>query len=306
MATAYGYFIAILFTDQNLSSLWSLDAFSWSFIMLVPYTIGILSTIFYVFREKPLSLWEAIILPWLSVGGLAIILLFLSFGLLLCFIIATPIFFPAASLGGFSVWLIRKKHKWLVALLVISLFSPFGLNPVEARFDKERVTVHTLTTIEISADVETVWAEIASVDPITETEHRFNWAHLIGLPRPVAATLSHPGVGGVRDAYFENGLRFDETITEWEDGERIRFDIRETSQFLLPAPLDLIDGETFDVVEGMYEIEQIDDERLILHLSSEHFLTTRFNRYGAFWTDLLMRNLQNYILEIVKTRAEAQ
>ncbi|MEM8860781.1 MAG: hypothetical protein AAGD96_20860 [Chloroflexota bacterium] len=82
------------------------------------------------------------------------------------------------------------------------------------------------------------------------------------------------------------------------------FEITNASDSLLPKPLDVIDSETFDIVGGMYEIEALNDGTVMLHFTSEHFLSTRFNNYGAHWTDLLMRNLQNYILEIVKVRAE--
>ncbi|MEM9774508.1 MAG: hypothetical protein AAF902_08015, partial [Chloroflexota bacterium] len=136
-------------------------------------------------------------------------------------------------------------------------------------------------------------------------EHHFNWIHYVGIPRPVEATLSNPSLGGMREGYFENGLRFEEEIIEWEEHKQMGFKITEASDSLLPKPLDVIDGETFDIVSGKYEIEELDDGSVILHFSSEHFLSTRFNNYGAYWTDLLMRNLQNYILEIVKARAES-
>lgn len=312
LAVGYGYLCIWLFMGES-ADLFSLDMVSWSFVMLVPYTIGVISVtspIYSLIKPKSeelnrLSLLNAIFFPCAAIFGLFLVVTIASFGLLLCFIISIPILFPAASLGGITVWLVQKHKKYAPVLMVLLLFLPFGLSPVEAQFDKERATVYTLTSIQIDADVAAVWDEIASVDPITEAEHRSNWTHKVGLPRPVAATLSYHGVGGVRNASFENGLYFDEEIIEWEKHQRIRFTIEETSQTLLPAPLDLIDGETFDVVEGAYEIELLEDGTVMLHLSSEHFLTTHFNRYGAFWTDLLMRNLQNYILEIVKVRAEA-
>lgn len=300
LAVAYGYLAYFLFTNEYTG----LEAFSWSFVMLIPYTLGVISV--YLAKEKNRdSLFYALLIPWLACILLAAALVAVTFGLLLCFVISVPIFFPAASMGGLSVWLIRKDQRAMTILLLLALIAPYATSPVEAQFETARQTTTTHTQIKIDADVETVWNLIKSVSPIQETEQRFDWLHVIGLPKPIAATLSYEGVGGVRDAYFENGLRFDETITEWEHHERIRFDIVETSETLLPAPLNLIDGERFDVVEGVYEIETLADGTILLHLTSTHFLTSHFNEYGAFWTDLIMRDLQNYILEIVKHRAEA-
>lgn len=300
LAIAYGYLGYFLFTNEYTG----LEAFSWSFIMLIPYTLGVI-TVYLAKEHNQHSILYALLMPWLACLGLAGVLIAISFGVLLCFVISIPIFFPAASLGGLSVWLIRKDQRAMTSLLLIALVAPYATSSVEAQFEKPLKTTTTATQIVIDADVDTVWDLIKSVSPIQQAEQRFNWLHLIGLPQPVAATLSYEGVGGVRDATFANGLRFDETITEWEYHQRIRFDIVETSETLLPAPLDLIDGERFDVVEGVYELEPLADGTVLLHLTSEHYLSSHFNRYGAFWTDLIMSDLQNYILEIIKRRAEA-
>jgi hypothetical protein len=45
---------------------------------------------------------------------------------------------------------------------------------------------------------------------------------------------------------------------------------------------------------------------VLLHLSSKHRLSTRFNAYGGLWTDFIMSDLQSDILRIVQARAEAQ
>ena len=67
----------------------------------------------------------------------------------------------------------------------------------------------------------------------------------------------------------------------------------------------LPDGR-FDVIDGAYTIEPLTDGRVLLHLSSHHRLSTRFNVYGGAWTDYVMRDLQNYILRIIKARCENQ
>jgi hypothetical protein len=39
-------------------------------------------------------------------------------------------------------------------------------------------------------------------------------------------------------------------------------------------------------------------------LSSRHRLTTKINAYGGWWTEFLLGDIQNYILSVVKDRAE--
>ncbi len=295
----YGVLVALAFEQGAFG----LETISWSAVMLLPYSIGVF-TLYYFTKKQERSIWFAILMPLIVCAGMMGVLVVISFGLLLCFVISLPLFLPPASVGGLSVWLVRRNKKMMSVVLAFALFAPFVGGTVEADMVNPRVYTTTHTQIQIDASVEDVWAHIKTVYAITEEEQAWNWLHLIGLPQPISADLSHEGVGGVRDATFDNGLRFDETITEWEHHERIRFDIVETSESLLPPPLNLIDGETFDVIEGMYEIEPLEDGTIMLHLTSQHYLSTRFNEYGSYWTDLIMTDLQDYILRIVKARAE--
>ncbi len=301
LTVLYGYVVVLLFTEFQEPL--GLETLSWSFIMLLPYALGALGN-FFMLQRKPLTLVGAILWPWLYCVGLFIVVTALSLGMLFCIVIGLPILLPAASLGGVTVWFIQRNKKLAGIVVLLTLLSPVVASPVEAQFATPTSTTITHTFIDIDATTAVVWDNIKSVAPIVEGEHRPNWMHFFGFPRPIAATLSHEGVGGVRDATFERGLRFNETITEWEYHKLISFDIVETSEKLLPPPLDLIDGERFDVLNGTYTIEQLDSDTIRLHLTSEHFLGTRFNDYGAWWTDLVMQNLQNYILDVIKVRAE--
>ena len=50
-------------------------------------------------------------------------------------------------------------------------------------------------------------------------------------------------------------------------------------------PFGAIGGPFFDMLDGRYEIEPLSESRVILHLSSTHRLTTRFNWYAGLWTE---------------------
>ena len=58
-------------------------------------------------------------------------------------------------------------------------------------------------------------------------------------------------------------------------------------------------------LSGAYSIEPRPDGGVVLHLSSEHRLSTTFNRYAGLWTDFIMSDTQQYILRIIKHRAES-
>jgi hypothetical protein len=68
-----------------------------------------------------------------------------------------------------------------------------------------------------------------------------------------------------------------------------------------------VGGEFFDVLQGAYRIDPIGptDAGVTLHLESRHRVSTRFNPYARLWTDFLMADIQESILEVVRARAEA-
>ena len=120
--------------------------------------------------------------------------------------------------------------------------------------------------------------------------------------------MSKEGLGGVRHATFERGVLFIETVTKWEEDKELAFMIKADAKTIPATTLDehvTVGGPYFDVLDGDYKIEQVAAGKIILHLSSQHRLSTRFNIYAGLWTDLIMRDIQENILEIIKKRCEA-
>ena len=122
---------------------------------------------------------------------------------------------------------------------------------------------------------------------------------------PVEATLSGEGVGAVRYASFEGGLVFVETVHEWQDRKSIGFSIVRTRRPSARSRSARSAAHCSDLLDGQsYEIELISDRRVLLHLTSTHRLTTRFNWYAGLWTEPIMSELQRVILEVVKARSQ--
>ena len=308
MGVTYGLSARFLFDLKETRN----DVFgvmTFSFIFLVPFALGV-ATVLVGERHGPWRWWQWLLIPWLA----SLLALFSALALawegLICFILWTPGFLILASLGGLAaglagLWL-RRRGRTLV--LASFLILPFVAAPLEHRLplpDERRVVN---TQIEIAADPAVVWRNIARVPAIRPDEQTRSWFHVIGFPRPVEATLSHEGVGGVRHASFEGGVVFVETVTDWEPGHRLAFSIAADPTSIPQTTLDehvTVGGPFFDVLRGEYEIEPVAPGRVVLHLASTHRLSTRFNLYSGLWTDFIMRDVQEYILKILKRRCEA-
>ena len=275
------------------------------FIFLMPAALGYLTL---RFVANP-NIWQRILLPWIP--GLILVATAYAVGWegSICIVMALPAFMVMGTIGGLIEQVSRSKlseRNQMGALLGVFLL-PYAVAPMEQMANLPAQIRTVETQIVIDADVETVWQNIIRVPAITAHEQHFNWVHQIGIPKPVEATLSHEGVGGVRHATFEHGVTFVETINEWEPQQSIAFTIDALAETMDVKDLNakvVVGGAYFDTLDGRYAIEQLADGRVVLHLSSEHRLSTRFNFYAGWWTDWVMRSTQDYILAVVKERCE--
>jgi hypothetical protein len=305
---AYGAFARAAFALDLFKDLFGVMTVA--FLFLVPAAIGF-ATVFLGERQERWSWWAKLFFPWLPALICLAGALLLAWEGLICIVLWVPLFLVTSTLGGVIAGIagaVARSRRARSATLAGCLLLPFAVAPLEhlrALPDERRVVPNV---IDIHADPATVWANIARVPAIQPAELGFTWTHLMGFPRPIAATLSREGVGGVRHATFERGVLFVETVTAWEPQRRLAFAIAADPASIPAAALDqhvTVGGPYFDVLDGEYRIEPLGPGRVRLHLQSTHRLSTRFNAYSGLWTDFILRDVQDAILEVLKRRCEA-
>lgn len=285
-------------------------AMSLAFLFLVPAAIGAV-TAFFVPRDARRRWWGFVLLPLVPCTLMVLVVLLLAWEGMICIAIGAPIFLFMAVLGGsFMGFFIeideRARRRRSAGVVACVALSPFVLAPVEGRIAAPESARVVATSVAIDADAAEVWRQIVRVPAIAEHEQPGSLFHRIGIPRPIEATLTHEGVGGVRHARFDSGIRFEEAVTEWTPGEGFAFDIRVDPQSI-GSTLDRhvrVGGEYFDVLEGRFRIERA-GRGVVLHLTSRHRLATRFNAYAGLWTDAIMRDIHRTVCAVVKRRSEA-
>jgi hypothetical protein len=303
----YGVAARLLFAHGQFSDYFAIMTLG--FIFLVPLALGVL-TVYFGLKVKQRKWYYWVFMPWIPCFILMLAAYLIGWEGSICIIMALPIFLIMSSLGGLVTGLILRQdtsNRSAYSLVVLFAVLPFVSSSIEHRFrppDSVRVVD---TQIMISAPPRTIWQNIERVRQIQPAEQNFSLFHLLGFPRPVEATLSYEGLSGVRHATFEGGVLFVETINKWEPEKELAFSIKADTKSIPPTTLDehvTIGGPYFDMLEGDYRIEQIGDNQVILHLSSRHRLSTRFNFYAGLWTDLIMKDIQRNILGIIKKRCE--
>ncbi len=279
-----------------------------AFVFVVPVGIGILTGLALP-NDAPMP--ARIIAPWLSVLIAVAGVWLMEWEGLICIVMLLPIALFLASLGGAFTGMGSRRgpdggppRRPLGAVV---LLLPFAVGFVEERFETPQDFRTVSTSIEIEADVDTVWRQIVRVPAITPEERRPGLVHWMGFPYPVEATIDGAGVGAVRHASFTGGILFQEVVTDWAPGERLAFTIDVDAESVPMTTLDrhvVVGGEYFDVLTGRYRIEVRPEGGVVLHLESDTRVSTRFNPYSSLWTDAIMASIQDEILAIIRDRCE--
>ncbi len=314
----YGVMLQLLFRAPSMKRY--IELMSVGMIFLLPVAIGFL-VVFYVGwreRDRPLSFRYALLGPWSAVGPCLILSFVVGWEGAFCLMFATPVFLIMSSLGGLlaklALLFIDRNNagrgpgalKNGISLLLLVLLAPLTSGFVESNLQAPEASHRVLTQIEIAAPVEVVWSEIIRVRRIEPSENQ-GLFYKLGFPKPIEATLSHEGVGGVRNASFEKGLLFIETVTEWQPQRLLSFRIQADAHMTRLDPHVVVGGQYFDVLQGTYEITPGSRPGTVtLNLWSRFRLNTHFNGYAGFLGDSLMRDIQNSILRVLKKRCEGR
>jgi hypothetical protein len=278
-----------------------------AFLAIVPFAMGYLGVRKYLSNSSNTSWYRWLFLPWASVLVTMLVSVAVKWEGALCLIFAGPIMLVSSLLGGITARILRGKYVNHAPGTMSAYALPLLLILIESQIPSPYIVRTVNTEILIHASSQAVWDNIKSVRAISPAELPASWINRIGFPRPIAATLSHEGIGGVRQASFTGGLVFTETVHQWQPEQDLAFSIHANTDAIPRTTLDehvTIGGPFFDVLDGEYRLEPRPDG-VLLHLSSRQRLSTHLNPYASLWTDSVMRAIQNQILVVIQHRCEA-
>ncbi|HVS98014.1 MAG TPA: hypothetical protein VHE54_16075 [Puia sp.] len=281
---------------------------SLSFLIGVPLAMGYLA-IALSGEKQTAGVGYCLFAPWVSVFafmGLSILFDMEGFA---CWIMVLPIFLIVSSIGGLIARAVKRGKSRRSQKLqgTVVLFLPLLMSPLEKLIPAETTRYEAYTYADIHASRSNIWHHVTRVSTIAEEEDHGYLTRWLGFPRPIRAELNYSGVGGSRQAMFSKGLVFNETVRQFEDLRMMRFTIKVDPAAIRPSAMDkhvVIGGAYFDVLDGTYLLEKTNDSTCRLHLYSHFTLRTTFNGYAAWWAGLIMKDIQNNILGIIKTRCE--
>ncbi len=262
--------------------------------------------------EQQQSLRHRVLAPWGTLLLLYTILTLISWETVICLIMLTPVALIGASAGGLLAgWLLThwRRRRARRATLASFIFLPMLLGTIEPMLLPTRTEFVTVVDrITIAASPEQVWRTLVHVPDIRDDELQSSFSHAIGLPRPRAALMTGEGVGATRDLRWEDGVQFRETVTDWQPGRLLAYDVDVSPASEALKRLDphvVIGDRYFDVLRGHYALAPAPGGATELTLSTTYRISTRINGYGKLWADNTLHDFHSVVLALLRDRVGA-
>ena len=207
-----------------------LGNYGWSLFVGLPFGMGLLATLIYS-HHQPRSLGACLLAANSAVLLAGIGFLLFAMEGAICLLMAAPLAFAIASLGGALGYAIQKSLRvnsespriFCAGILLIPLFMGLEhtLPPAAPLF---KVT----SSVVVNAPPEKVWENVISFSQLPPPHELI---FKLGVAYPINAEINGRGVGAVRHCNFSTGP-FVEPIEVWDEPHLLKFSVTE-----IPEPL---------------------------------------------------------------------
>lgn len=244
---------------------------------------------------------------WLAFAATLIGAVFLREGVV-CLVMALPVWIAFGYIGLWPVYLYRRSRKHVDPAIFRAhtlLLIPFLALLIDQQIAPPRETRTVVREIIVAAPPSVVWPRLLAIPAIAPGEGRWNASQdLLRLPRPLAARLSDEGRGAVREAYWQDGIRCQEIVTDWEENRLLQW------RFAFPDPSIHVrtdrhiepHGRHLWIDTGGYRLIPLADGRTKIRLWTRYHLATPFNTYAGWWGERILGDIQDNVLAVVAGR----
>lgn len=279
-----------------------------SFMFFVPFVIGFIRIHFECKITTDLSVGKMITIAWQPIFFFLLATVVTLLEGIICVVIALPALMFFSSLGGVAAGYINrfhasKRNTTLMSIVILPIF----IAPLEVNFLKLSKTYTVENSITIYASPSIVWKQLGEVELIQQHELGITFASLIGVPKPIKASMSAYGVGAVRTSEWEKGVSFREVITSWEPNKKMTYSFDIDPDAIPDHALDKhvkLGGEYFSPLNGGYYLSEDHAGNTILTLKTRLIDNTNFGFYSRIWGELIFRDFHISLLKLMKSRAE--
>nr|WP_316629031.1 hypothetical protein [uncultured Brevundimonas sp.] len=301
LALAIAFSAFVLFSASRAGSIWF--ASIWFLALLPAVLCALICYIGDPDRTRSVGFY------WLTPLVLGVIVCLASAFILhegvICIVMLSPIWLLSGWAG--ALLMRSQRHRRGRTLQSSFLIIPLAAAMVEAQLPMPHETVALSRTVVVRAAPEEIWPYAVSSRNIGDHEGRWTVTHnILGIPRPRQSTVVGNGVGAVRTAYWGDHVNFEERIVTWSPGRKLAWDFNFTNSSVQDYTDKHIspDGEFLKIDSGDYVLRPISPHLTEVTLTTRYIAKTHVNPYAKLWGELMMGDIQDNVLTIIKTRAE--
>jgi len=283
--------------------------YGWGLFIALPFTMGFAAALIYGMRQ-PRSLAGCVGVASLSVMLLGLALLAWAIEGVVCLMMALPIAWPLAALGGSFGYMVQQ-WRWFrprapAFLPVLLLFVP-GIQWLE-HVAAPIAPVYTVrTAIDIQAPPEQVWKQVVA---FTEIPPPKEWIFRAGVAYPIRAEIQGTGPGAERRCVFSTGA-FVEPIEVWDEPRLLKFSVKTN-----PAPME--EWTPYSHIDpphlhgflmsngGQFLLTPLPNGGTHLEGTTWYRHTLWPAAYWRLWSDAIIHRIHLRVLRHIRDEAEAE
>jgi|SRR5690554_29829 len=294
-------FLALFFT---LLGIYGFGQYGLALFVLIPLFIGINSVLLYGLKKAKVEVKSFRIALLTLVLYLLVLLLFAIEGLI-CIAMAFPIILIFTLIGSYIGDNILRKISDKAPIIMLVLI---GTIPIMSFVEKDNQPTLTsvVTSIEINADIQTVWENVVEFPELDEpTEFIFK----TGIAYPINAEIEGTGVGAIRYCNFTTGS-FVEPITVWDKPNLLKFDVEEQPEPMKELSFWDIDAphlhDYFVSKQGQFKLTELSNGNTLLEGTTWYYHNIKPEIYWNFWSKNIVHKIHERVLKHIKINAEKQ
>jgi len=267
-----------------------LGNFTFAEFIIIPILMGLISAWFW----KDLNLKGGLITLYSVYNTfLAILLSFIFLGEgVICLLIVSPLIFSfmvVSALFGKSIF---KKNNTTLNVSVITVLLFIFMSDSLSKHEYENIVSDTII---INAPPNKVWKNVVSFEKIKQKSSF--WLFRMGMPSPMATTVTGYYKGAGRKCIFSNGYVFGERIATYEPLKDLTFDI-------IDQPRDPEIMNHIDILRGQFLLKDNGNGTTTLIGNSWYKLYVFPVWYYDIWAQSITRNVHLRVMKHIKELSE--
>jgi uncharacterized membrane protein YhaH (DUF805 family) len=281
--------------------------YGWTIFVGLPFAMGFLSVLIHSFREER-SQSRCLLVANFTVLMVGVALLLFAMEGVICLVMASPIAFVLATIGGRLGYAVQKSFWWRAEspklFCSVILLVPLVM-AAEHTLPPTLPLLSVRSSVVVNASPEKVWQNVVTFSELPPPKELI---FKLGVSYPLRAEITGRGVGAVRNCVFSTGP-FVEPIEVWDEPNLLKFSVTKNPEPMQewtpyrdvhPAHLD----GYLESRAGQFQLVPLEGGRTLLEGTTWYYHRLWPADYWQLWSDHIIHTIHLRVLNHVKQLSE--